>query len=82
MAGERLQPVRRGDLTWHRPFRKSRSTSWLGVAIDPAANRAKATRISAQESRVPVFIIPTDEERMIARHTLGVIAAQQLSKAA
>ncbi|KAA0596218.1 acetate kinase [Azospirillum lipoferum] len=62
--------------------RVAEKLSWLGVAIDPAANRAKATRISAQESRVPVFIIPTDEERMIARHTLGVIAAGQLSRAA
>ncbi|NJL07114.1 MAG: hypothetical protein HC900_01795 [Methylacidiphilales bacterium] len=33
-------------------------------------------RISPAESRIPVLVVPTDEELMIARHTLAVVAAQ------
>ncbi|HEX5078002.1 MAG TPA: acetate/propionate family kinase [Geminicoccaceae bacterium] len=47
---------------------------WLGVALDPAANRAGALRVSSPGSRVAVFAIPTDEELMIARHTASVLA--------
>jgi acetate kinase len=47
--------------------------AWLGVTLDPAANQAGGPRISATGSRVPVWVIPTDEEAMIARHTVGVI---------
>jgi acetate kinase len=44
---------------------------WLGVRIDPAANAAHAQRISRPESRVAVLVVPTDEELMIARHTVA-----------
>ena len=44
--------------------------AWLGVSMDPAANAAHAARISSTDSRVAVRVIPTDEEAMIARHTL------------
>jgi acetate kinase len=47
---------------------------WLGVRLDAAANRAGGPRISAPDSRVSVWVIPTDEERMIAEHTLDVVA--------
>jgi acetate kinase len=50
---------------------------WLGVALDPAANVARATRISRPESRVAVYVIPTDEELMIARHTLALLMANR-----
>jgi acetate kinase len=50
---------------------------WLGVALDPAANAARATRISRPESRVAVYVIPTDEELMIARHTLALLMANR-----
>lgn len=46
---------------------------WLGLSIDDHANAANALVISAQGSRVKVLVIPTDEERMIADHTLGVL---------
>jgi acetate kinase len=47
---------------------------WLGVTLDRAANRqAKPALISAAGSRVEVRVIPTDEETMIARHTLDLI---------
>ncbi|AWK89670.1 acetate/propionate family kinase [Azospirillum thermophilum] len=57
--------------------RVTEKLGWLGVRLDPAANRAKATRISAADSRIPVYVIPTDEEQMIARHTLRVLQAEQ-----
>ena len=47
--------------------------AWLGLELDPAANRAGGPRISADASRVAVYAIPTDEELMIARHTLAVL---------
>lgn len=46
---------------------------WLGVALDDAANDAGAPIISAPGSRVVVRVIPTDEEAMIARHSLETI---------
>jgi acetate kinase len=49
--------------------------AWLGVAIDEAANQAGRPRISTPDSRVAVFAIPTDEEQMIARHTLALLAS-------
>jgi acetate kinase len=46
---------------------------WLGIALDPAANRSGEGRISSAGSKIAVFAIPTDEEQMIARHTLAVL---------
>ena len=46
---------------------------WLGVELDPAANRAGGPKISSPASRVAVYAIATDEEQMIARHTLAVL---------
>ena len=48
--------------------------AWLGVRLDAAANAANATSIGAPDSLVDVRVIATDEEQMIARHTLNVIA--------
>jgi acetate kinase len=48
--------------------------AWLGVALDPAANAARKALISGPDSRVAVYVIPTDEELMIARHTLALLA--------
>jgi acetate kinase len=45
---------------------------WLGAVLDENANAAHALRISAPDSRVALYVIPTDEELMIARHTLAV----------
>ncbi len=47
--------------------------SWLGVALDSQANARNAPLISAPSSHVAVRVIPTDEEAMIARHTLDLI---------
>ena len=46
---------------------------WLGIELDDAANDAGGPRISRAASKVAVFAIPTDEEQMIARHTLAVL---------
>jgi acetate kinase len=50
--------------------------SWLGLKLDPEANAKGAGRISTEGSRVGCYVIPTDEELMIARHTLRVLHAQ------
>jgi acetate kinase len=56
---------------------------WLGVKLDAKANAAASTSlISARDSRVAVYVIPTNEELMIARHTLGVMARQPVSEPA
>ena len=47
---------------------------WLGVALDPKANASHAPLISRHDSRVAVYVAPTDEELMIARHTLALLA--------
>ena len=47
--------------------------AWLGVVIDPVANGRHAPRISAPLSRVAAWVMPTDEEGVIARHALALV---------
>ena len=47
---------------------------WLGVSFDPEANAANVLRISRPQSRVAVLVVPTDEELMIARHTVALLS--------
>jgi acetate kinase len=47
---------------------------WLGVTLDSTANASGGPRISQKDSRVAVYVIPTNEELMIARHTLSVLS--------
>jgi acetate kinase len=49
--------------------------AWLGVTIDADANAARKQLISRKDSRVPVYVIPTNEELMIAQHTLELLSA-------
>ena len=54
------------------------ASAWLGLQLDRAANDAHATCISAPGSKVSAWMIPTNEELMIARHTgrlLGLVGA-------
>jgi acetate kinase len=51
--------------------------TWLGLGLDLDANAKGGPRISRQGSRVTCYIIPTDEELMIARHTLRVLRARR-----
>lgn len=52
-----------------------RRMAWLGAELDPEANRVGASLISTSGSRIGLYIIPTDEELMIAGHTLRLITA-------
>ncbi|WP_213736926.1 acetate/propionate family kinase [Bradyrhizobium sp. dw_411] len=43
--------------------------AWLGIELDEAANTAGASRITTPDSRTSAWVIPTNEDLMIARHT-------------
>jgi acetate kinase len=62
--------------------RVCRRAAWLGIHLEKAANRAGGPRISAADSKVAVYAIPTDEEQMIARHTLAVLRRASTAGAA
>jgi acetate kinase len=53
---------------------------WLGAELDAKANAAQKPVISRPDSRVKVFVIPTDEELMIAEHTLAVMSADRSAR--
>lgn len=54
--------------------RVAEQLGWLGVALDPAENARHARLISStSSSRIPVYVVPTDEELMIAQHTLTLL---------
>jgi len=61
--GEHAVPIR---------ARVCRDAEWLGVRCDAAANARGGPRISAEGSRASAWVIPTNEELMIARHTVRV----------
>ena len=50
--------------------------AWLGVSLDAAANAENKLLISRPDSRLPVYVVPTDEELMIARHTWSLLSQQ------
>jgi acetate kinase len=61
----------------HAPSIRARvgaASAWLGIGIDPEANAAGGPKISSRESRVNVWVVPTDEELIIARHARRVLA--------
>ncbi len=62
--GEHSAPVR---------ARACRALAWMGITLDETANAAHGPRISTADSRVSVWVIPTDEELMIAHHTLDLV---------
>jgi acetate kinase len=47
--------------------------TWLGVTLEASANEVNAECISASTSRVTVFVIPTDEEQVIAEEAISVL---------
>ena len=63
--GENAAPVRE---------RIVNALGWLGFALDPAANAANARRITQPTSATPAYVIATNEELMIARHTRAAMA--------
>jgi len=62
--GEHAAPVRE---------KVCRSAAWLGVDLDEAANASGGPRISRAGSRTRAWVIPTNEELMIARHTRALL---------
>jgi acetate kinase len=56
-----------------------RDARWLGIILDEDANAKSAPRISIPESPVSAWMIPTDENLMIARHTRQVIDRRRCS---
>jgi hypothetical protein len=64
--GEHASPVRE---------RVCRRAAWLGVDLDATANTAGGPRISTAASRTAAWVIPTNEELVIARHTRDLLAA-------
>jgi acetate kinase len=51
--------------------------AWLGIEVDAAANASGGLIISSKGSPVPCFVVPTDEELMIATHTLRALNAHR-----
>jgi acetate kinase len=62
-VGENAAPVRAAI---------AEACGWLGLELDAAANRRHGPRISAAGSRVAAYVLATDENLMIARHTLAL----------
>ena len=62
--GERSADIRR---------RICEASAWLGVTLDPTANAGHGPRITTARSRVSAWVIPTNEELMIARHTSALL---------
>jgi acetate kinase len=56
--------------------RISEASSWLGLELDTESNTSRKPRISTPQSKVSAWVVPTNEELMIARHTgalLGLV---------
>ncbi|QSQ25264.1 acetate/propionate family kinase [Pyxidicoccus parkwayensis] len=64
--GEHAAPIRE---------RVCREASWLGLELDETANASGGPCITMPGSRVSVWVVPTNEEAMIARHTRRVLQA-------
>jgi acetate kinase len=56
--------------------------AWLGAAIDDQANESAAQRIDGPSSRLPIWVLPTDEESVIARHTAALFDRARVSESA
>jgi acetate kinase len=62
--GENAAPIR---------ARVCSDARWLGIALDDTANAAHGPRISTADSRTSAWVIPTDENLTIARHTRALL---------
>ena len=66
-VGEHSAPIR---------DRVCQQAQWLGIQIDPEANQRGGPLISSPDSAVKVWVIPTDEELIIASHTRDILAQE------
>jgi acetate kinase len=57
--------------------RVAEKLGWLGIVLDPEANAARTTVISRAQSKIRFLVVPTDEELMIARHTISLLSETQ-----
>ncbi|MGY4368896.1 acetate kinase [Bradyrhizobium sp. LB1.3] len=57
--------------------RVTEQLGWLGAVLDATENARHARMISRTNSRIPVYVVPTDEELMIAQHTLSLLVGDQ-----
>jgi acetate kinase len=60
--------------------RAAEKLAWLGALCDPVANGAGKPIISQPQSKVALYVIPTDEELMIARHTLALLGRRTIER--
>jgi acetate kinase len=60
--------------------RVAEQLAWLGAGCDPAANEAGKSVISQPHSKVGLYVVPTDEELMIARHTLALLGRRTIER--
>ncbi|MFI4868136.1 MAG: acetate/propionate family kinase [Steroidobacterales bacterium] len=58
-----------GEHAWQIRARVCQDAQWIGIALDEAANRKGGPRISRAASAPSAWVIPTDENLMVARHT-------------
>jgi acetate kinase len=56
-----------------------KASAWLGIELDSAANSKNDSRISLDSSRISCWLIPTNEELMIARHTGSLLGLRETS---
>jgi acetate kinase len=64
-VGENSQAVRSGIVD---------ALGWMGARLDAAANRAHGPRLHAEGSAIGLWVVPTDEESVIARHAAEILA--------
>lgn len=57
--------------------RVCQNARWLGVALDEVANARNGPRISTPNASVSAWVIPTDENLMVARHVLPLLDMQR-----
>jgi acetate kinase len=57
------------------------ASAWLGIELDGQANKNKESLISTRNSKVSAWVIPTNEEMMIARHTGSLLRLATTSAA-
>jgi acetate kinase len=68
--GEHAAPIRE---------RICRDFAFAGIEIDPEKNATNATEISYDDATVRVMVLPSDEERMIARDTIHLIEQKEIA---
>jgi acetate kinase len=66
-----------GEHSWKVREAALQDMEWMGVRLDTQANRANAQIISAKDSPTIVFVIPTNEELMIAEHTVSTAGVEK-----